>query len=171
MSLVASFGVGSNLDLSGLFDPLAASESRPFVEPQGPRATDRVREAAAVENEKKTSGATPTHASAALAEINQILKMASIGVQFEFDKEAHTMIAKVVNVETGKMIRQMHSEEVVQISKVLGKLQDLLVHQAICRKAQLTAGAQAPAPMRWSSPWLKAAAQTKEPSASRLVSI
>jgi flagellar protein FlaG len=158
MSSVSSFVAGSTLGLSGLLDQPAASESQPFA----------VLHAVAAE---KTSGATLTPASAALAEINHILKTASIGVQFEFDKEAHTIIAKVVNVETGQLLRQMSSEEVGQISKVLGKLQDLLVHQAICRKAQLTAGTKAPAPARWSRPWLTAAAPAQAPSALKPVSV
>jgi len=91
---------------------------------------------------------------AALAEINENLKMTSIGVQFEFDEEADKIIAKVVNAETGKLMRQMPSEEVMQLSKALGKLHDLLVHHEICRKAQLAGHSQAPAPTRWSSPWV-----------------
>ena len=75
--------------------------------------------------------AEPAQAQAALAEINQTMQMASIGVRFEFDKEAETMIAKVVDVETGVLIRQMPSAEVVHISKVLGKLQGLLVRQEV----------------------------------------
>lgn len=79
------------------------------------------------------TGAPPAPAQqrAALAEVNQTLRMASIGVQFEFDKEADTMIVKVVDVESGELIRQMPSEEVVRISRALGKLQGLLVHQAV----------------------------------------
>lgn len=73
----------------------------------------------------------PERERSALAEINESLRMASIGVQFEFDKEADTMIVKVVDVESGELIRQMPSEEVVRISKALGKLQGLLVHQAV----------------------------------------
>jgi flagellar protein FlaG len=99
--------------------------------PQAAKPAERVREATALEHEKNTPEATPTQASAALDEINQALKMASIGVQFEFDKEANTMIAKVVDVETGQVIRQMPSEEMVQVSKVLGKLQGLLVSQKV----------------------------------------
>jgi flagellar protein FlaG len=73
----------------------------------------------------------PAQQRAALAEVNQTLRMASIGVQFEFDKEADKMIVKVVDVESGELIRQMPSEEVVRISRALGKLQGLLVHQAV----------------------------------------
>lgn len=73
----------------------------------------------------------PERQRSALAEVNESLRMSSIGVQFEFDKEADTMIVKVVDVESGDLIRQMPSEEVVRISKALGKLQGLLVHQAV----------------------------------------
>jgi flagellar protein FlaG len=75
--------------------------------------------------------AQPERERSALAEINESLRMSSIGVQFEFDKEADTMVVKVVDVESGELIRQMPSEEVVRISKALGKLQGLLVHQAV----------------------------------------
>lgn len=85
--------------------------------------------AATVQVGKKESGQAQERA--ALAEINRTLKMASIGVQFEFDKEADTMIVKVVDVESGELIRQMPSEEVVRISRALGRLQGLLVHQTV----------------------------------------
>ena len=73
----------------------------------------------------------PERERSALAEINESLRMSSIGVQFEFDKDADTMIVKVVDAESGDLIRQMPSEEVVRISRALGKLQGLLVHQAV----------------------------------------
>ena len=75
--------------------------------------------------------AEPERERSALAEINESLRMSSIGVQFEFDTEADTMVVKVVDVESGELIRQMPSEEVVRISKALGKLQGLLVHQTV----------------------------------------
>ena len=78
---------------------------------------------------KKESGQAQERA--ALAEINRTLKMASIGVQFEFDKESDTMIVKVVDVDSGELIRQMPSEEVLRISRALGRLQGLLVHQTV----------------------------------------
>lgn len=102
---------------------LAASQAQKDVAP--------VREAAAHDRLEKTPNSTASEKSEALEEINQSLRMSSIGVRFEFDKEADMMIAKVVDVESGEMIRQMPSEEVVRISKVLGKLQGLLVsHKA-----------------------------------------
>jgi len=93
----------------------------------------------------------PLAALADLEEINQSLKIACIGLQFEFDDATGQIVARVVNVETGKQIRQMPSEELMQLSRVLGKLHVLLVHQAICRKAQLTEQSRVPAPTRWSN--------------------
>src|SRR5665647_940381 len=83
---------------------------------------------------EKTSEPAPTRERATLAEINQTLKMASIGLQFEFAKEAGEMIAKVADVESGDVIRQIPSEEVVRILKLLSKLQGLLINQTILNK-------------------------------------
>lgn len=99
--------------------------------PQTRRTTGRAWEGAVVGLAEKTS--EPELAT--LAEINQTLKMASIGLQFEFfDQESGTMIAKVVDVKSGEVIRQIPFEEVVRISKALGKLQGLVLHQTILKK-------------------------------------
>ena len=82
-----------------------------------------------LEEKKLEAGAQPVHA--ALAEINQTMQMASIGVRFEFDKDAHTMVTKVVDARSGELIRQMPTEEVLRVSKALGKLQGLLVHEVV----------------------------------------
>ena len=96
-----------------------------------PSQVGRVREVAAADREKQVSAASATQVSSAVAEINQSLRLASIGVQFEFDNEANTMLTKVVDVESGDVIRQMPSEEVVRISKAIGRLQGLLVSQKV----------------------------------------
>ena len=105
--------------------PAAQTVKRPAPAPEP------VREAASLEREKKMAEATSTQLSEAVSEINQSLRQASIGVQFEFDKEANTMVTKVMDVESGEVIRQMPSEEVVRFSKALGKLQGLLVSQKV----------------------------------------
>jgi len=105
-----------------LREPVQATQ-----QPSKPAAP--AREAALVRDVEKKLEPAPAQAQAALAEINQALKMASIGVQFEFDKEADTMIAKVVDVESGEVIRQIPTEEVVRISKAMDNLQGLLLRQ------------------------------------------
>ena len=104
--------------------PAAAQAPRPAEQ-----VRDAVMEAVALEQEKKAAEVTPQQASVALDEINQSLQLASIGVRFEFDREARTMITKVVDVQSGEMIRQMPNEEVVRVSKMLGQLQGLLVSE------------------------------------------
>ena len=104
---------------------------------QTPRPVERTRGAAHIEADKvdkvdkSAAAATSAQTSSALDEVNKSLQMASIGVRFEFDKETHTMVTKVVDVETGEMIRQMPNEEAVHISKVLSQLQGLLVSQKV----------------------------------------
>lgn len=110
-------------------EPAAAMIQPPA--PQRPSQVARVAEEVAVEREKKISAASSTQVSSAVAEINQSLRLASIGVQFEFDKEANTMLTRVVDVESGDVIRQIPSEEVVRISKALGQLQGFLVSQKV----------------------------------------
>lgn len=132
-----------------------------------PRNSEPLRQVvvAAVPRAGKLPDAELTWESAVLAEINESLKLAAIGVQFEFDKDASIMNAKVMDIETGKLIRQMPSEEVMQLSKALGKLHDLLVHQAIYRKAQAAGNSEAPAPARWRSPWMTTVARGQEAGA------
>lgn len=167
MSPVSSFEVKSSLDMSGLPDRSTAAGSQSKVMLQLHKSTDLVRKTAAADGAEKTAEAAPTQASDVLVEINQTLRMASIGVQFEFDNAAGAMVVSVENVETGKLILQMPFGEVVQFFKALGKLQDLLVHQNICHKAQLTADSPVPAAVRWSRPWVAAVAADQEPSVFR----
>lgn len=115
-----------------------SSTSDPIREPMLPVSQSRrnagtAGEAEAPIREKKAAEPTPAQANAALAEINHTFELASIGVQFEFDKAADIMIVKVVDVESGELIRQLPAEEVVRISKMLrelqSQLQGLLLHQ------------------------------------------
>jgi flagellar protein FlaG len=81
--------------------------------------------------EKKKSPIDAEKVQLALAEINQAMQIASIGVRFEFDTTAEKMVTKVVDVASGDVIRQMPTEEVLRMSKALDKLQGLLVNHAV----------------------------------------
>jgi len=99
--------------------PLPAA-SQP-VQTSGP-----VRETAAPPPADKKPEATSQEKIEALADINDSLKSASIDLRFEFDKESRQMITKVMDTQTGEMVRQMPSEDAVHASKVLGRLQGIL---------------------------------------------
>lgn len=79
----------------------------------------------------KVARPTASEKSHAMDEINKSLKMASIGVRFEFDKEANKMVTKVVDVESGELIRQMPSEEVVRIARAMNSLTGLLFAKSV----------------------------------------
>ncbi len=64
-----------------------------------------------------------------LQEINKVMDALSISVQFQFDPDMAEPIIKVVDQQTGKVIRQFPNEDVVRISKALDNLKGLLFAQ------------------------------------------
>ncbi|HQS31597.1 MAG: hypothetical protein B7X59_04235 [Polaromonas sp. 39-63-203] len=93
------------------------------------------RAATASPRRQPMSASTPLHEDRiALAEINEAFQMSCVGLQFAFDQQADEMVAKVLDVGSGAVIRQIPFEEVARISKAMGKLQSLLMHQSILKK-------------------------------------
>ena len=73
--------------------------------------------------------ATPTQIESAVREVNASLASRSISLQFEVDKDTDKLIVKVVDLTNGEVIRQIPSEEVIRIAKVMGKAPGILVSQ------------------------------------------
>ena len=65
-----------------------------------------------------------------LQEINKVMDALSISVQFQIDPSYKEAIIKVVDQQSGKVIRQFPSEDVVRISKALDNLKGLLFAQS-----------------------------------------
>lgn len=63
----------------------------------------------------------------ALQSINNALQSMSSNLQFSVDEDSQRTIVKVVDQETKEVIRQMPTEEALEISKALDKLQGLLI--------------------------------------------
>ena len=61
--------------------------------------------------------------------VNAALETRSISLQFEIDKDTDKVIVKVVDQTNGVVIRQIPTEEVVRIAKVMGKAPGMLVSQ------------------------------------------
>ena len=61
-----------------------------------------------------------------LEEINKLMTGLSISVQFRIDPNYKELIVKVVDQDTGKLIRQIPTEEAVKISKEMDNLKGLL---------------------------------------------
>ncbi|MEB0139847.1 MULTISPECIES: flagellar protein FlaG [unclassified Undibacterium] len=76
--------------------------------------------------EKKTD---PAQLKQAVKEINQALQSHNQEVRFSIDADSKRVIVKVVDEKTNQVLRQMPSQEALEISKSLDKLQGLLIKQ------------------------------------------
>ncbi|CDS50304.1 hypothetical protein [Polaromonas sp. CG9_12] len=66
-----------------------------------------------------------------LEDINKVLTGFSISVQFQIDPDYKELIVKVVDQDTGKLIRQIPTEDVVKMSKAMDNLKGLLFSQSV----------------------------------------
>ncbi|MDM0070954.1 flagellar protein FlaG [Variovorax sp. J31P207] len=85
--------------------------------------------AAADEAAEPVEEATPAQVETAVQAVNASLEMRSVSLQFEIDKDTDKVIVKVVDQTNGVVIRQIPTEEVVRIAKVMGKAPGMLVSQ------------------------------------------
>lgn len=66
-----------------------------------------------------------------LEDINKVLAGFSISVQFEIDPDYSELIVKVVDQDSGELIRRIPNEEVVRMSKAMDNLKGLLFAQSV----------------------------------------
>lgn len=59
----------------------------------------------------------------AVSHINQVLRQANRNLAFSVDGETKRVIVKVIDTETGELIRQLPSEETLAISRAIGVVQ------------------------------------------------
>ena len=67
--------------------------------------------------------------ASAVDKINQVIQASSQGVEFSINNDFNRLIVKVVDQQTNEVIRQIPSEEVLEIARSLDKLQGLLIRQ------------------------------------------
>ncbi|PWK35559.1 flagellar protein FlaG [Cupriavidus plantarum] len=83
----------------------------------------------------KGSSTRDSHAdpdtAGAVQELVDVLKTTSIGLRFEIDDKTHRVITKVIDKDTGELIRQMPTEEVLRVARAIDKLQGLFVSHAV----------------------------------------
>lgn len=65
----------------------------------------------------------------AVSDINKTIQALSQDLQFSVDKDTNRVVVKIIDQQTNKVLRQIPSEEALEISKSLGKLQGLLIRQ------------------------------------------
>jgi flagellar protein FlaG len=64
---------------------------------------------------------TPKNGQESIDSLNQSLSMNTASLRFKIDKEADRVVIQVVDSETGELIRQIPSDEMLSISKRLGE--------------------------------------------------
>jgi flagellar protein FlaG len=86
-----------------------------------------VQTAVAVEQPK--AAPDPAQVTQALKSINKAMQNLSQGLEFTLDQDTHRTIIKVVDRDTRELIRQIPTEEVLEIAKALDHAQGLLIRQ------------------------------------------
>ena len=76
---------------------------------------------------KEQEKPNPKQLAEALKSINTVLQVRSPDLEFSVDSESARTIVKVVDTKTHEVIRQMPSEEALQIAKALEHLESLLI--------------------------------------------
>lgn len=76
-----------------------------------------------------SSAPSPEQVTQALKSINKTLQSLSQGLEFTIDEDSQRTIVKVVDRETKDVIRQIPSEEALEIAKALDQASGLLIRQ------------------------------------------
>lgn len=100
------------------------------LEPPAAKAAAEIKDGRDADAAKLSIGQT-RQTEQSLQEINKVLATLSISVQFQIDPEYKDVIVKVVDQDSGKVIRQIPSEDVVRISKAMDNLKGLLFAQTV----------------------------------------
>ncbi|OWW22958.1 hypothetical protein AYR66_19390 [Noviherbaspirillum denitrificans] len=100
-----------------------ASDASPVASaPAAPVAT-----ASAVEPPRQAP--SPEQVTQALKSINKTMEGLSQGLEFTIDEDSHRTIVKVVDRNTKDVIRQIPTEEALEIAKALDQVTGLLIRQ------------------------------------------
>lgn len=81
------------------------------------------------EAEQQAPMASEADVQSAVKQINEFISPIMQSIQFATDADSGRVVVRVVDSETQKVLRQIPNEEVLAISKTLGKLQGLIIRQ------------------------------------------
>lgn len=70
-----------------------------------------------------TPSPTPAQVKAAMDGINKLLKQGDSGLQFTVDKETNRTVFKLVESETGEVIRQYPTEDMLAIARAIDQME------------------------------------------------
>ena len=105
--------------------------------PLTPRLDERpaaVAESGAVAGRPVRPDATTTppskeDVSAAVDKLNEAMQVSSQSLKFEIDDDTKQIVVKIIDQSTQEVVRQMPTEEALQMAKSIDKMQGLLIRQ------------------------------------------
>ena len=92
-------------------------------------ATQRIAATAPIASavDTQSRAADPQAVKEAVAAANEAVKSIKSEIDFRIDEDSGKTIVRVIDKQTGTLIRQMPSKEMLEIAKALDRLQGLLV--------------------------------------------
>lgn len=115
---------GAALAVAGAAPRQAAATPAPVA---AQPTTAPVQAAAAVQ--QPVSVPTLGELSQAVKNINKALQEQARGLEFTVDSDSHRTIVKIVDQKTKEVLRQIPTEETLEIAKALDQAQGLLIRQ------------------------------------------
>ena len=85
--------------------------------------------AVAIRSPASTPVETADAVQEAVAAINRAAKSLNNSVQLDLDARSKHPVVRVVDSETGQLIRQIPSEEVLELRRALDRIAGLLIHR------------------------------------------
>lgn len=73
--------------------------------------------------------ATFEQVTKAVQDINKTIQATHQGLEFSVDKGSHEVVVKLIDQQTKQVLRQIPTQEALEIAKSLDKLQGLLIKQ------------------------------------------
>ena len=104
--------------------------SEPASQPRElPPATPAARPAAPIETTMAVPAPSSAQVAQAIQHINKALQEQSRNLEFSIDADSQRTIVKVVDQKTGEVLRQIPTEEALEIAKALDQASGLLIRQ------------------------------------------
>ena len=107
----------------------AADEGSGTLQIELARGVSGAEKTSASQEERQKESPSEQQVKSAVEHLNDFVKTSASNLQFSVDKESGMRIVRVVDPETKSLIRQIPSEEAVEIAKAIDKLQGLLIRQ------------------------------------------
>ncbi len=99
----------------------------PAVQVTGAAAGRNGGNATAQQGSTAYAAAAPAPLDQAFEEINAAMQAWDTGMRFEIDEDTQRLVVSVVDTKTGDVLRQIPSEEVLHVAKMIAQFQGQLV--------------------------------------------